>query len=241
MYSFGSGNLFALVGALPVARKFGALQEISVDFSVNLKPLYGQKQFPLTVARGQGKIECKAKFGRLNGAMLNDLFFGGSNATGTKIQVNEEPGTVPGSSTYTVTVANSANFDEDLGVTNATTGIPFTRVAASPAAGQYTVAAGVYTFAAADANALVLIDYTYTSASLGNLTTINNQLTGVATPFAVSLAMSYESKPMYLKLLKCVSSKLTMATKLEDFTIPDFDFQAFANDAGVVGYFSARE
>jgi hypothetical protein len=63
-----------------VVRKFGALQDVSVDISFNLKELYGQNQFPLTIARGQGKIEGKAKFANLNGGMVNDLFFGQTNA-----------------------------------------------------------------------------------------------------------------------------------------------------------------
>jgi hypothetical protein len=90
-YQFGSGNLYGLAGAVPVARKFGALQDVSVDISFNLKELYGQNQFPLTIARGQGKIEGKAKFANLNGGMVNDLFFGQTNATGKKVPVNREP------------------------------------------------------------------------------------------------------------------------------------------------------
>lgn len=42
-------------------------------------------------------------------------------------------------------------FDSDLGVTNATTGVSLTKVAAGPVTGQYSVStAGLYTFAAAD-------------------------------------------------------------------------------------------
>jgi hypothetical protein len=114
-----------------VVRPFGALQDVSVDISFNLKELYGQDQFPLTIARGQGKIEGKAKFANLNGGMLNDLFFGQSNATGKKVPVSREPGTIP-TTPFQVTVVNGATFAEDLGVVYTLTGLPLVRVASGP-------------------------------------------------------------------------------------------------------------
>lgn len=242
MYQFGSGNLIALAGAVPVARKFGALQGVSVDFTFNLKELYGQLQFPLTVARGQGKIDGKATFASLNGALVNDLFFGGANAAGQTVPVIGEAASIP-ASPFTVTVANGATFKEDLGVTDVATGLPMTRVASAPATGQYsvTVGTGAYLFAAADTGKAVLIDYAYTVAGSGNLTTISNQLTGSAPSFGVSLPMKYNGKTMYLKLTSCVSSKLSIATKMEDFIVPEFDFKAYADASGVVGYLSMSE
>jgi len=79
---------------------------------------------------------------------------------------------------YTITVANAANYNDDLGVyytaggANAgigTTSGVFQRVAAPSQAGQYSVnfATGVYTFASADATAPVLISYTYNVTGTG--------------------------------------------------------------------------
>ncbi len=62
--------------------------------------------------------------------------------------------------TQTIAVAASALFVADGGVTYASTGTAFTVVSGLPTKGQYAVAAGVYTFAAADANAPVTIAYT---------------------------------------------------------------------------------
>jgi len=45
--------------------------------------------------------------------------------------------------------------------------LPLTKAASAPAAGQYSVAAGVYTFNSADANKAVLISYTYTITGTG--------------------------------------------------------------------------
>lgn len=241
-YQFGSGNLYGLVGAVPVARKFGALQEVSLDISFNLKELYGQRQFPLTIARGQGKIEGKAKYASLNGGMMNDLFFNQTNATGKKQYVNREPQTVPGTP-YQVTVANGATFFEDLGVVYALTGVPLVRVASGPAVGQYSVnnATGQYTFAAADTGLGMLIDYSYTIAASGNITTITNQLMGAATSFALVLPILYGASSFYVHLNACISSKISIATKIEDFVIPDFDFKAFADASDTVGFISSSE
>ena len=37
-----------------------------------------------------------------------------------------------------------------------------------------------------------------------------------------------------MKLFNCVSTKLAFATKLEDFVIPELDFEIFANASGNV-------
>ncbi|MGB7976104.1 MAG: hypothetical protein WCF81_17555 [Roseiarcus sp.] len=52
-------------------------------------------------------------------------------------------------------------WGSDLGVTYTATGAPLTAVSALPAAGQYSVSAGVYSFSAADAGQLVSISYGY--------------------------------------------------------------------------------
>jgi hypothetical protein len=129
----------------------------------------------------------------------------------------------------------------DLGVWDVTLGKPMSRVASSPASGQYSVAAGVYTFASADAGKSVLIYYDYTVAASGNTITINNQLLGVQPFFKIVLSTSYNNKQLTMTLNRCVSSKMAFGTKQEDFLVPDFDFNAFADDADVVGYLSVAE
>ena len=72
---------------------------------------------------------------------------------------------VPGRPPFTITVSNATHFVADQGVTYASTGLPLIAVALDSGAGQYTfnAATGVYTFAAGDAGAGVLISYTYTT------------------------------------------------------------------------------
>src|SRR5580658_9204121 len=142
--------------------QFGILQDIEIDWDWQTKELYGQYQFPIDIARGQGKIAGKAKFARIFGAIYGDLFFGETTATGQLTVSENEAASVPATTPYTATVANAASYVDDLGVYYASTGLRFTRVTTPAAAGQYSVnlATGVYTFAAADADAGLLISYT---------------------------------------------------------------------------------
>lgn len=76
-----------------------------------------------------------------------------------------------------------------------------------------------------------------TKAVTGSTTTItiNSQDLGTTPFFSVVLTQSFRGKTMTLTLNQCTSNKLTLATKLEDFNIPEFDFEAMADDSGVVG------
>jgi hypothetical protein len=87
----------------------------------------------------------------------------------------------------------------------------------------------------------VLIDYAYTVAGSGNTTTIVNQLSGTTPSFAAAFGIKYGAGTLYLHLNSCISSKITLATKIEDFLVPDFDFKAFADASGTVGYLSSSE
>ena len=235
--AFGAGVLIGTPsGGSPV--QFGTLQDVSVDFSFSVKQLMGQFQFPITAARGAGKISGKAKFANLDGPVFNNIFFGNAVAVGQKLWSYNEGATVPSASPYTYSAAYAASFDADLGVTYASTGLQLTRVASAPSAGQYSVAAGVYTFSSADAGKAVLVTYSYTQASLGSRSVINNKQMGVAPTFQIDF---YDINPNIagaqwsLRLYSCISTKLSLASKLEDFTIPEMDFEAFANAANNLG------
>jgi hypothetical protein len=246
-YNFGAGSLWGTsTNANSTPIRFGGMQGVQVDFSFTTKELYSSYQMPIALGRGAGKIDCKASFAQFNALILNDLFFNlGSAPSTTEIKVaDNEAGAIPGSSTYTITVSNSATFTEDLGVIyadGANAGIAFTKVASSPAVGQYSVSAGVYTFASADASKNVKISYKYTVPSAGKTLTITNQLLGSAAFFSANLVSQYNGKQMIVTLNRCMSNKLTLPLKLEDFTIADFEFSAFADDSNEIGKISLVE
>jgi hypothetical protein len=251
MFLFGSGVLYGIPTAdangnaiaNPTPIKFGTLQNVSVDISFENKSLYGQSQFPVAVGRGKGKIAGKAQFAGINGATLNHLFFGQTLAAGIIGIVNDVVGTVIPSTPFTITptVPNSGTWTLDLGVVDSN-GVPMTRVASAPATGQYSVAAGVYTFAAADTGKTVFINFEYTATStVAQKSTVNNLLMGYAPTFRCELSTPYAGKQLALTLFNCISSKMTFATKQDDFIVPEFDFDAFANGSNQVMTYALSE
>lgn len=95
--TFGSGVLYGTRTdvAASTPRKFGTLQNVSVDFKGELKQLYGQNQFAESVARGKTSISWKAQIGRINGPIFNEMFFGETSVTGGTLAVFKEQATIP--------------------------------------------------------------------------------------------------------------------------------------------------
>ena len=235
MYVFGSGVLIG-TDSNGVSVNFGLAQEITVSIAQTLKPLYGQNNFPVAIGAGTRKVSGKAKLASLSGPAMGRLFFGSAPTTGTTQTIFGEVGTVPAVSTYIVTVANSVNWTNDQGVLYALTGLALKKVASGPTVGQYSVAAGVYTFAAADASAPVLISYQYTAAAVGQSIAVNTAIIGPNINFSANLFAfdSNTGKQFSMYLYNCVMEKLDFGTKMEDFVMPEMDFQAYANAAGQV-------
>lgn len=249
---FGSGVLFGtpltdasgnvLINPTPV--RFGVLQDCGIDVSFDTKMLYGNQQFAIAVGRGKGKVAGKAKLAQVNGALLNSILFGQSLTPlmQNMIAVDEGPSAIP-TTPFTVTVSNAATWTNDLGVFNSVTGIQLKRVTSAPATGQYSVTAGVYLFSSADqvAGVSVKISYGYTLATGGNKSTVSNLLMGYAPTFKVDLSLPYQGKSLVISLNSCISSKFSLATKQDDFVIPDFAFDAFADQSGNVMTYSLTE
>jgi hypothetical protein len=224
-------------------RQFGVLQDIQIDFDWTDKELFGQLQFPVAIARGQGKITGKAKFAQILGLLYSDIFFGVTPATGQFAVSQLEAANVPAVTPYTVTVANATNYNDDLGVVYASSGKRFNRVTTPSAAGQYSVnlASGVYTFSAADASAALLISYTYNTTTSGSRLAITNQIMGTTPTFKATFYSTYGGNGMALRLNACTANKLSLPTKVDTWTISELDFSAFADASGTIGYLSTVE
>ena len=251
--AFGAGALWGnrtdVTGSGIGPDQFGILQDVTIDWDWTTRELWGQFQFPVDIARGQGKITGKAKFARIFGAIYGDLFFGQTPATGQLTVSENEAAVVPAGSPYTVTVANAATFVDDLGVfyasgTNA--GNRFTRVTTPSMAGQYSVnkASGIYTFAAADAGASLLLSYLYNNGS-GKKLVLTNQLMGYTPTFTATFytTKTTQGVPAGLALVlnACTATKLSLPTKTDDYEIQEFDFSAFADATGAIGTLSVNE
>jgi len=242
-YAFGTGSLFAVpTGSNQQPVIFSALQDFTLDITATLKELFGRYEYPLTVARGTIKLTGKAKVANFNANMFNAAFFGQSVVTGTVILSAIDESQTVTANVFTAT--NGANYKADLGVYYAANGVALTPVAASPLVAQYTVNAanGNYSFNNADNTIVMKINYQYTSgATAGKQIVVSNQLLGQANTFGVYFATTYGGQQFNVQLKACASAKLALATKLEDFTVPEFDFQAFADASGNVMVISTNE
>lgn len=241
--TFGAGRFFGINNVTnPTPARFGTPQDMSIDFKRTVKELYGEKMFAEAVAAGEMSVTGKVTFGQSNPRIFSDLIFAATGATGQTLEADKEAGTIPAATAYTVTVANSATWATDLGVLNVDTGKPMTRVATTPTTGQYSVAAGVYTFAAADASANVKISYLYTlSSGNGETVTLANQDQGPAGAFTGVMAFLYGSEQDVLTLNNCIASDTGYATKQGDYAKPTFGFTAAVDGSGSLGSFSFAE
>lgn len=236
-YVFGAGALWTTRTDITTGtpRQFGTLQDVSVDFSADLKELFGQGRYAAALAPGKTKVEVKAKLASINGALFNDLYFGATTAATQTLTANGEAATVPSSVAYTCTVANSTKFLTDLGVTYAATGQQFTKVTGSPTiVGTYSVASGVYTFYSGDASASVLISYTYSSTS-GLHIPISNIVMGSGPAFSMVLNAPFDGRQGTFTLNSCRAAKLSLPLKQDDWQISEIDFQVSADSSGNIG------
>lgn len=245
---FGAGKLICtpLLDAAgntvsnPTPVVVGILQDVSVDIDFETKMLHGEKQFAVAIGRGKAKIGWKAKSGDIHGGVLGSLLLGASAAAARKGAVIDFVATVP-ATPFQITVAppNAGTFVADMGVVDALSGINLVRVAAAPAAGQYTVSGvGLYTFAAADTAKGVLISYEYAIAAsaTSQLYNISNNLMGYTPTFSALFFNQYAGKTQVLKLNTNVLGKMALPFKNDDFTMTDIDASSFADASGSVGY-----
>lgn len=232
---FGPG--IVIVKRIDIANQapvnIGYAQELELKFAGTSKPLYGTDQLPLVIARGTIKSTGKVKAAEISGLAINAVFWGQTFASGGYQWNVGEKHTVPAGG-GTITVSLGASFDADLGVTYDATGIPFQETTSAPSAGVYSMAAGgVYAFAVADASLAVDITYTSTTA-IGQSLVVVNQPIGFTPAFQLDYWNQLNqptAMPFAVRVYYCVSGSLGLSGKLEDYMMPeiDFDFGALPN------------
>lgn len=252
---FGSGVLLVNPNAgnlatNPTPMQGMTIQDVSIDMSGEVKELKGSKQFPDDVAAGDKKGSGKFAVGRKDLALFNQIFFADKVVTGgTSVSPNEVH--VPSSSSVTVTPPGSGTFSVDLGVSYEGSGLALVKVASSPTVGQYSVSAGVYTFAAGDTSAAagVLISYAYT-VTTGATYQVNNHNLGYGPQVEMWLVDTYQplnvgtpDAPVWeynvIRLYAAKVTKLSIGNKRADYSIPEVDFSYFQAPSGrVIDMFS---
>lgn len=249
-YVFGSGVAWCTpltdyqgtAIANPSPFLIAGLQDVSLDLSAEMKELRGTNAFPLAIGRGKQKIDVKIKNAQVNGRIWNALFFGqyANQSAGIYDAVFDQAGALIPATPFqiTPTIPGSGTWGYNLGVRDANN-LPYVRVASGPTTGQYSVAAGVYTFATADVGKTVYIDYNYTGTStVAQKLVIGNPIMGQAPTFQFDLKIPYNGNVLNVTLFSCVSTKFGLATKLDDFTYPEFDLSAQGPGGAAIGEMS---
>ncbi len=225
------------------------LQEVSVEFKGDLKELHGQFQYALDILRGKIKVTGKGKMIVPAPDLLGQLYFGLPTTAGVERPILNE--SHPPGATVEPTQSTADNNLGVLAVTADGTTYQMQRVAtAQPAVGQYKFTAATsgapvtpaeYTFAAAETAAQVLLSYTYPDTIQGSTIKLTNQLIGSAPQAAMTLFNYYKSKLYSLTLNAVVLGGFSVPTKQEDHWVTDFDFEAAADGAGILGYIQADQ
>ena len=230
---FGPGILIATRTDISLGTPInvGYAQEFSIELAGTNKPLYGQKQLPLVQARSTIKPTGKFKSAVVSGLALNTLFWGQTFTTGG-INWNIDSTFSVSTVSTSVTVGSSSSFDANLGVKYATSGLPFQRVSTGlEVAGSYSQTANVLNFATADSGQAVKVTYTNTTA-VGQSLLVTNALIGNTPTFQLDYYTNLNqptAKPFVVRIYQCIASKETMAFKLEDYMMPEFEFDLAAN------------
>ncbi len=256
--AFGPGILIVTRTdtTVPLAINVGFAQELTIDMSGTTKQLYGQNQFPLVAARGTIKATGKWKAAVISGIAWNAAFYGntgGSTAglsTGVGFTWNVDSTFTTSTTVATQQVGSSLTFDADLGVKYSASNLPLIRVTTGleGSSGKYSIgstAPGFYTFGSVDAGAgaaaggtALKITYTNTGiATVGQSMVLQNQLIGTTPTFQLDYYTNLNqptARPFAIRLFQCIGSKHAMAFKLEDFAMPEFDFDFYANASGNV-------
>lgn len=253
--TFGAGDVFASLlrdangNAItnPTPIRIAGLQEMSLDMSGDLKEFYGQNRFALAVAQAKVKVSGKMKGALISGVALNTLFFGAGLTSGTmQTLVADNVGSIIPATPFTITVTppNSGTFVETLGVLDAN-GLPMTRVASGPTAGQYSVnASGLHTFAAADTGKRVFISYRYSYTDTGSRRiALTNLPMGSSPSFKLHYRTSFQGLDALVVLESVISTKLMMfGAKNDDFSVPEVEFTAQTDASGTsIGDIYTRE
>lgn len=233
----GSGSMFinpngGNLASNPTPFRVGILQDQSVSLKGENVKLFGQNRLPDVIGQGQLDLSLKVTFASLQGIPLSQAFLTGTVTAGVKQSIDNEPHTVPAATPFTVTVTNSANFLVDYGVIYQSTGRNLERVSGTPTQGEYAVSQGVYTFAAADAGALIEICYTFTLSATGSTFGYQNQKIGTGPSCQIVVYEPYTNALRGWLFNNCFCKSIDHPTKQKGFVIQTAEFDVADNPGG---------
>lgn len=232
VYVFGAGS--ALVRVLDAsgvyqARQIPTLKEVSLKFDGKLESQFGSAVYAEDAASGERKITGTIKFGAVGMKLLNMIVFGGTRTAGTpKVVIGEVQTPV----VHVATITNTTGVAVDHGALSGVDGYPFTRVAATPALGEYVFdgSAGTYTFNASETrDTTVRLSYRWTDSTVGATYELGNPLQGTLADMELTLWKPRFTKGLGVILYHVVLSGLDLSSKGSAYTDPSANFEAFVD------------
>lgn len=233
-----AGNL--AVNPTPV-RPF-TTQDVKVGMKGKIESLRGQFQYPDDTATGDKDATFEFGIGRQDFNFLNQIFNADIVSTGGTSAASSPATAIPATPFHiTPTIPSSGTWSGDLGVYNVANNNQFAKVASGPIAGQYSVSAGVYTFASADnvSGISVVIAFEYTTTT-GNTYQVNNQTQGWGPQIEVVFAESYQPQAGVYSVVRLYAAKISDVDfdyKRSGYGMVSCKGSYFANSAGKVADF----
>ena len=227
---FHSGKVIAIPKniATPTPRQILTIQETSFDFKGDLKKLMGEGQYAVDAAIGSVEIGIKCKNGQLSAPAFNDLFFNKPVVNSGEVLVENESITVTAGA---ATLSAGALTLQDLGIFNAGTGLQYTRVASAPTASQYVWGAnGALTFNTTENAAVLLATYIKNDTTTMQSFNATNDLAGTTVTLeAIFSKRMRDGRQFNLHFYNVIVPGLSFAAKLNDYVMPEFTMETFAD------------
>ncbi len=210
------------------------VQELAFNFGVEvLEAVKGDGGGNIRIPTNQ-PISGRCGMLGLNGPLFNKLT-GASSVTGTKKRIRSEAISKVGND---LTLAQNTAIEETLRVVaSGSNNLPLTRVASSPAVGQYSFAAGVVTLNAGQTETEFVVSYIYTDSVNGE----TSQFSANSLPASFALWGSLRTKELFgnttddliIYAGKCERvSEFSMGGQIGAISTPGFDFSCRVDSEG---------
>ena len=244
--TFGAGRAFA-IGNYTNPTPIRALtpQSQSIDIKRKTESLFGENMLAEAVGAGEMEVTGKVEYAKSVARILGDIMFGDGSTTGYSQESDGEAHTVPASTPYTFTAANyTTGTFTDLGAVKITpTGNTqmICVAAGSEVVGvSYSVStAGVYKFAAGDANSNIAVSYLAPVSTGGESITLANQLQGGTGGFTAVHVLPWNtpsgSQQDTFTFYNCIASSTSISAKKSGYGTQSLDYMAAVNASGQLG------
>jgi hypothetical protein len=211
-------------GANPDVMQFAVIKNWSLELSQEEIELRGSDLDVLDRVASKRDLKGKIAISEISTALLNAVTAGGAITTGSMLPAVHSAA-VP-TTPYQITVTNSATFDKDLGVIDKTSAKELACVASAPATGEYSYAAGVYTFAAADTAHNVAIHYRYTSTAGKTITVSGASAGSASTTYGLFLLGTAGGKSYSIEVPAVTIPNLSLSMSPDAWADVSLDFAA---------------